>query len=61
MAWILDYINKINFTYFECDKEEAMMWTDMFILKGCLPKCLGKRHLVCKLLSNSPADTYRPQ
>lgn len=36
----------------------AMMWEDLFILKRCLLKCLGRGLQAHKLLFSSPADTY---
>lgn len=34
------------------------MWEDLFILKRCLLKCLGRGLQAHKLLFSSPADTY---
>ena len=36
----------------------AMMWKDLFILKRCLLKCLGRGLHAHKLLFSSPEDTY---
>ena len=36
----------------------VMIWEDLFILKRCLLKCLGRGLHAHKLLFSSPADAY---